>query len=199
MDTLLFFLSFTLPRILLPAALLLPVFLLLHPLLPGGWGRTAAYYGLAVYLAAVWIACGLPDCRNAVFNPRLNLTPFVRMWAAPAEAVLNILLFLPWGFLLPLLYRRFRDGRRAVLAGLALSLFIELMQLFSGHTDVDDVILNTCGAWIGYFIACVLLLGSPRLSKAAPGDGTFADRTLVYLAVFLVMFFAVPLLSPMTG
>ena len=198
MDTLVFFLSFTLSRILLPAALLLPVFLLLHPLLPGGWGRTAAYYALALYLAAVWIACGLPDFRSAVFHPRLNLTPFVGMGRAPAEAVLNVLLFVPWGFCLPLLYRRFRDGRRAVLAGLALSLFIELMQLFSGHTDVDDLILNTCGAWIGYFIACVLLLGSPRLSKAAPGDGTFADRTLVYLAVFLVMFFAVPLLSPLT-
>ena len=197
MDTLRFFLSFTLSKLLLPAALLLPVILLLRPLLPGGWRRTAAYYGLALYLAAVWIVCGLPDCRHAVFNPRLNLVPFVRMWNVPAEAVLNILLLVPYGFLLPLLYKRFRDGRRMIPAGFALSLFIELAELFSGITDVDDLILNTLGAWAGYFIACVLLLGSPRLSKAAPGDGTFADRAAVYLAVFLVMFFAVPLLSPL--
>ena len=197
MDTLLYLVPYTLSEILLPAALLLPVFFLLRPLLTGGWRRMAAYYGLAVYLCAVWIVCGLPDCRNALFNPRLNLVPFVRMWASPVEAVLNIFLLMPWGFILPLLFKRFRDGRRTILAGLELSLFIELAQLFSGHTDTDDLILNTFGAWIGYLLACVLLLSSPRLSKAAPGDGTLADRAVVYLSVFLVMFFAVPLLSPL--
>ena len=195
MDTLRFFLSLALSELLLPAALLLPVFLLLRRLLPGGWGRTAAYYGLAVYLSAVWIVCGLPDCRNALFLPRLNLVPFVRMWASPAEAVLNVLLFVPYGFALPLLWKKFRDGRRTAAAGFFLSLFIELAELFSGITDTDDLILNTLGAWIGYLFACVLLLCSRRVSAVMPGDGGAADRWAVYAAVFLVMFF----LSPLTG
>ena len=197
MDTLRFFLSYASLRLLLPAALLLPVFLLLRPRIPGGWGRTAAYYGLALYLSAVWIVCGLPDCRNACFRPRLNLVPFVRMWASPAEAALNILLFVPYGFVLPLLWKKFRDGRKMLAAGFFLSLFIELAELFSGVTDTDDLILNTLGAWIGYLLACVLLLGSRRASDAMPGDGGAADRWAVYVAVVLVMFFLSPLIGPL--
>ena len=192
LDTIRFFAAFTLPRLLIPALLLVPALLLLRPLIPGGAGRRAAYFGLAVYLSAVWTVCGLPDVFHAEFRPRLNLVPFVRMWANPAEAVLNILLFVPYGFALPLLWRKFRDGGRTVLAGFFLSLFIELMQLFSGCTDADDVILNTFGAWIGYLLACVLLLCSPKLSDAAPGDGTFADRAALFGIVFAVMFFLAP-------
>ena len=64
----------------------------------------------------------------------------------------NTLLFMPWGFFLPLLWRRFR--RILPVAGMCLLLtcFIEGTQLFIGRTgDVDDLILNLCGVILGYF------------------------------------------------
>ena len=66
----------------------------------------------------------------------------------------NTLLFLPWGFFLPLLWRRFR--RLLPVAGMCLGLtcFIEFTQLFIGRTvDVDDLLLNFCGSMAGAGIA----------------------------------------------
>lgn len=61
----------------------------------------------------------------------------------------NIVLFIPYGFLLPSLYEI--KAKHVVLLGLSLSLFIELSQLFLPRwTDIDDIILNTFGTFIGY-------------------------------------------------
>lgn len=63
----------------------------------------------------------------------------------------NIVLFIPYGFLLPSLYKI--KGKHVVLLGLSLSLFIELFQLFLPRwTDIDDIILNTFGTFIGYLL-----------------------------------------------
>ena len=62
----------------------------------------------------------------------------------------NTLLFLPWGFFLPMLWKKFR--RLLPVAGmcLALTCFIEFTQLFIGRTmDVDDLILNFLGSMGG--------------------------------------------------
>ena len=68
----------------------------------------------------------------------------------------NIGMFAPIGFGLGLLWR----GRRwyhALLLGLSFSFGIEFIQIFVGRvSDVDDIMLNTAGTWIGfvlYFIA----------------------------------------------
>lgn len=68
----------------------------------------------------------------------------------------NTLLFMPWGFFLPLLWKPFRRLLPITAACLGLTCFIEFTQLFIGRTvDVDDLILNfpssMCGAglwWI---------------------------------------------------
>lgn len=62
----------------------------------------------------------------------------------------NILMFMPVGFFPPLLWRRFESRKMTLLSGLGLSLFIELCQLpFIRMTDVDDLWLNTLGAFCG--------------------------------------------------
>ena len=62
----------------------------------------------------------------------------------------NTLLFAPWGFFLPLLWRRFRRiGPMAAMA-LGLTLLIETTQLFiDRYVEVDDVLLNFAGAMLG--------------------------------------------------
>ncbi|TQR19349.1 VanZ family protein [Psychrobacillus vulpis] len=65
----------------------------------------------------------------------------------------NIILFIPIGFLLPLLYKRMEHFPYAVIVGLCISLFIEVMQLPQNRSsDIDDLWLNSLGALIGYII-----------------------------------------------
>ena len=62
----------------------------------------------------------------------------------------NILLFIPYGFFLPLLWKRYRHPLRLSLMCLLLPLSIETCQLFIHRmTDVDDVLLNFAGGMIG--------------------------------------------------
>jgi glycopeptide antibiotics resistance protein len=66
----------------------------------------------------------------------------------------NLLGFAPIGFLLPLLMPLFRKGLYVLLAGFFLSLSFEITQLVLGLGifDVDDLILNTAGCLMGYWL-----------------------------------------------
>ena len=68
-----------------------------------------------------------------------------------AEVILNVVLFLPVGFLLPVVWEKARL-RHAVLAGAAFSAIIEVSQLLTrrGWFEFDDMIHNALGAAIGY-------------------------------------------------
>ena len=83
----------------------------------------------------------------------VNLRDGDRALATLAGAAANVALFLPLGFLLPLLTPWFDRWWRTVGAGFALSAAIELSQVaFPGvrRPDVNDVLLNTLGAAIGF-------------------------------------------------
>lgn len=82
----------------------------------------------------------------------------------------NILLFIPLGFLLPLLVKRFRNFFLILFTGFLLSLFYECTQLITGIGvfDVDDMILNTSGTLVGIIIFYILksLFSSPGEKKS---------------------------------
>lgn len=64
----------------------------------------------------------------------------------------NILVFVPLGFLLPMLSDECRQFYAVMLNSFAFVVGIEVFQLFSafGAFDVDDILLNCLGAAIGY-------------------------------------------------
>ncbi len=64
----------------------------------------------------------------------------------------NLLIFTPMGFLLPLLSKKFRKAWVIICLGFFSSLVVETIQfIFTvGSADIDDLILNTIGAWLGY-------------------------------------------------
>ncbi|MGG0290716.1 VanZ family protein [Bacillus pacificus] len=71
----------------------------------------------------------------------------------------NILLLMPLGFLVPILWNKYTKFKNTILLGFFISVSIELLQLieslFSGVgriTDIDDVICNVLGSIFGYFI-----------------------------------------------
>jgi glycopeptide antibiotics resistance protein len=64
----------------------------------------------------------------------------------------NVLLFFPFGVLLPVLFNNVNGFRRLISISLVISLALELIQLFTalGNFDVDDIILNVFGASLGF-------------------------------------------------
>jgi len=88
----------------------------------------------------------------------------------------NILLFIPFGILVPYLWKFFRKWYRTLLMGFICSGTIEIIQLFSerGYFELDDMMLNTVGAGIGYviywsvssFVVSLLLLRRERSRRA---------------------------------
>lgn len=62
----------------------------------------------------------------------------------------NIVMFIPWGFCLPLLWRRFRSLPAIAGMCLGLTVFIECTQLFiNRYVETDDVLLNFLGGMMG--------------------------------------------------
>ena len=89
----------------------------------------------------------------------VNWIPFVEMkWLLyrPLVAVLNlagnVVMFAPLGFLVPILFARYRSLGKTTALGLLVSVGIEFLQYWTGarEADIDDVMLNTLGAAIGY-------------------------------------------------
>ncbi|MFB7142336.1 VanZ family protein [Gottfriedia sp. NPDC056225] len=66
----------------------------------------------------------------------------------------NILLFLPLGVFLPILFKKYNKLPKVVNSSIIISFLIEVLQLALqiGQFDIDDLILNTIGCVIGYFL-----------------------------------------------
>lgn len=153
--------------------------------------KTVSYGVFAFYLSAIYSLAGLPQILYFSFDANCNFHPFLYMFSDWHSTLLNVLLFLPLGMMLPLLWADFRSLWRTLLAGFGISFFIEVLQLFSFRaTDVNDLITNTAGTLGGYCIGRLVLKLIPRLAPP-PSQGDF---TLVCLLVLSIMFFLQPFL-----
>ena len=162
------------------------------------WGRRILLLCLGVYfslLFALTISPVYGGWSLSNIGKNINLTPFQVLEVAALDYVNffgNLILFVPFGILLVLLSYRCRNIFVTAAFGLILSIGIEVMQLFSlRSTDIDDVLLNTCGAVFGFLIGKILLHIFPSLqcireilgkgSKVRYGGGIF----LLFISVFL--------------
>lgn len=111
----------------------------------------AAVFVFCYYLIGVLTMTGIGRLKR--FAPRLALIPFLDMIRGPVDTMLNVILFLPLGLFLPLLYRKYDRISRAALTGFLFSLSIELIQMFGrGATDINDLITNTAGTCLGFLV-----------------------------------------------
>ncbi|MFG3345788.1 VanZ family protein [Streptomyces sp. NPDC048018] len=122
-----------------------------------------ALAGMVVF-AAVLAKLTLGESPASVPLTHSNLTPGRSIQAylqqpAFVETVKqlggNVALGVPFGLLLPLLSRRTRGFVRVALVTVCTMLLVELVQgaLVTGRAfDIDDVLLNTTGALIGYVL-----------------------------------------------
>ena len=103
------------------------------------------------YLIGVLTMTGIGKLKS--FEPRIVLIPFLDMISGPVDTMLNVVLFVPLGFFLPLLWKKWEHIGSVALTGFLFSLSIEIVQMFGrGATDINDLITNTVGACLGYWI-----------------------------------------------
>lgn len=90
-------------------------------------------------------------CKLEVFCPKYELF---------LENILNVIMLLPLGIFLSLVYGKKIDWKVGLLIGFCISFSIELMQLVlcRGMFDVDDIIYNSLGFLIGIVITNKVLL-----------------------------------------
>ena len=74
------------------------------------------------------------------------------------ELLLNVIgntaMFIPSGIVLPIIYKKLNSFLKVIGVGALISLCIEILQLpfFERTSDIDDLLLNTLGAGIGYSV-----------------------------------------------
>ena len=116
-------------------------------------------------LLAVFTATGVYDIYSMRIELRYDLIPFANISTNYEQYILNIILFIPIGFLLPMLSRNFKKKRLTFVTGLLLSLFIEVVQIFGLRaTDVNDLLMNTAGTVIGYYVFVLMSRCFPKIS-----------------------------------
>lgn len=66
--------------------------------------------------------------------------------------ILNIILFIPFGFLSAIVFKRSQTKWiYGILIGLLFTSLIEFLQTFTGRfVQIDDIIMNTLGTYLGY-------------------------------------------------
>jgi len=155
--------------------------------------KTVVYFIFAVYLSAVYLFVGMPTLQFLRFEVSLTLMPFLPMIADLKNTLLNILLFVPLGFLLPFLWKKYKTLKATCLFGFGMSLSIEILQFFTYRaTDINDIIANTLGTLLGYLLFCVISHMIPSVTGAARRKN---DVSVILFSVFGVMFFIQPYLA----
>ena len=128
----------------------------------------------------------------------ISLIPFkFRKMENMFELIANTILFIPLGVLLPSLWKKFESFSNTVLVGFGLSLIIEMLQLLNIRaTDIDDLIMNTLGAIIGYIIYSLLFkkFTSKFKLKNNTSDNLFIKYNAeIFISIIILLnFFIVP-------
>lgn len=109
----------------------------------------------------------------------------------PYDMVVNVLLFVPVGFLYRLVTPRERQGSMLLVIWNAalISIAIEAMQLFDAtrESTLLDVIANTLGAWVG-------ALGFDRIARSARLNGRLIGWLGLEIPLMGLVYLLVPLL-----
>ncbi|MDO4287220.1 MAG: VanZ family protein [Eubacteriales bacterium] len=156
---------FYLGQILLDYLIVCPVFLLLEWILCRIYRRQGIAYSrgfvigwqlLALLLTAMFSVTGTAGVDDVIrFGTSMIQKQEIYMQLSDqltAEMLLNVLLFIPLGVMLPLLWNNC-GFLQTVGTGFLLSGLIELSQLFNFRaTDINDLLMNTIGVLLGYVI-----------------------------------------------
>lgn len=180
-------------EILISMLILIPVFCVLNKIRFHNIRKTALYFLFAIYLSAVYLFVGMPTLQFMRLELSLTLIPFLPMIADLKNTILNIILFVPLGIMLPFLWKKYNTLKVTLMFGFFMSLAIELLQILTYRaTDINDIIANTVGTVLGYFLFRITSGVFPPVMQFA---GRKNEISIVILSVFIIMFFVQPYLA----
>lgn len=184
------------------------------------------------YLTGVLSITGIPSIKDIVYNSsgtitaigfyfpanEINLIPFFWLSEGVRPYIENILLFIPLGFLLPCIWKNYEVLWKTTLFGFSFSLIIELSQLFNSRiTDLDDLLMNTLGALIGWVIFRLLKVHLAKLQDKISAQSSNIEKipllhreeawfymSIAFAGMFLVFYpflrsLLIPLLKSLFG
>lgn len=183
-----------------------PVFLLLEWLLCRLYRRQGIAYGkgfvigwqlLMLLLTAMFCFTGTAGVEDVLrFGTSLLAKDGICATVADhltAEMVLNVLLFVPLGVLLPLLWNN-HGLLQNVASGFLLSMLIEGSQLFNYRSsDINDLLMNTAGMCLGYGIFLLFFHRTEVCQAKAADKLTIAAMGSIGLAFACYVLLASPL------
>ncbi len=124
----------------------------------------------------------------------INLVPFKEMFRYAfgsykfmKNIVGNIVIFIPLGFFASH-YLNTKKWVSPVLISLIVSLCAEGIQYYIGRVfDVDDILLNVLGGFLGYLIFIALRAVKSRLPKFMRSDG-FLNFIVILIIIIIILF-----------
>lgn len=183
----------TLIEIIAASVFVIPIFCIYEKVFFHSMKRTFAYIIFGFYLTAVLALVGFPNITSININYSVNIIPFTDMVSDFTNAYLNVLLFVPFGFFLPILWSEFRNIKRAVLMGAVSTFIIETVQIFTFRaTDINDIITNIIGTIIGYFTAKWI---TKNFTQHTALHTKIKDFYIICGTVMLIMFLLQPFVS----
>lgn len=144
------------------------------------------YIYMVMYVVGIGTIWDIGKFGSVIRLEEINLIPFRSFGSL--TYYLNIIMLMPLGFLLPLIWKRYRSPLQTVKVGFICTLLIELGQLFNRRqTDIDDIITNTLGTLFGYWIWVLFR----RFFQSKPKElNRISDDPIIYvLASILTTFF----------
>ena len=154
----------------------------------------------AFYAIAMFSVVGVPTIGTFQMDFGLNLIPFIDIVNSPfaymKNTILNIILFIPMGFFVPAVWKNYRSFKTMFFMGLAVSLGIELLQIFTFRlTDIDDLITNTAGTVIGYEISRKFSFPFSLKTEESKESLVRYEPVLILAVTLLVSIFLKPMVS----
>lgn len=151
---------------------------LLVPFSPVHTGGTVLFSFLIIGILSV---TGIPSVYRMEWHPEYNFAPLMDITVSPVPYLLNVVLFLPLGFVLPMLWKCFQKPGKTIVHGFLFSLMIELMQLFNYRaTDIDDLLMNTAGTVLGYMVFLLVRKSTPKMVFTLRGGQASASPSQCY-------------------
>ncbi len=160
--------------------------------------RRITTYLFCYLLIGILTLTGIPSITSIRMDANINMVPFQDVTYNYLQYVENMILFVPFGLLVPLLWEKYSKFLLTTLLGFGLSVIIEFMQLFCHRaTDIDDLLMNTLGTIVGYFLFWVAKKIFPKLLEVCRIGETHGLKyeLCIYLTfAWGAMFFIQPLI-----
>ncbi len=148
-----------------------------------------------VYIIAMFSLVGIPSINYIRTDFGFNFIPLLDIVLSPKTSLLNILLFIPLGIFLPMLWKENYNNKfsKVLIFGFLLSLIIEILQIFTFRlTDINDLITNTLGTVIGYLIYMKLLKNNTMFKNIISEK---MNPIILVGIIFIIMFTLSPFIS----